>query len=80
MVNAEIEARLNACRKDAREALEDEAPNILFINELSRPARRALNYCSGYRRRLLSYAKWENRSEEKSQKGTSALDRSGVNI
>jgi hypothetical protein len=63
MVNAEIDSRLAACRKDAREALEDEAPRVLFISELSRPARRALNYISGYKHRLLSYSDWEKQSK-----------------
>jgi hypothetical protein len=70
MVNAEIASRLKAVKRDAREALEDEAPATLFIGELSRPARRALNYCSGYKRRRLSYAEWERRSDEKSQNTT----------
>ena len=56
-VIAEIEARLKLCG-DAGEALVDEAPYVDLIDKLSRPARKALNYCSGWRRRRQSFAKW----------------------
>jgi len=56
-VIAEIEARLAMCG-EAGEALVDEAPQVDTIEQLSRPARRALNYCSGWRRRKESYKKW----------------------
>ena len=56
-VRAEIEARIEACG-EAGECLADEAPNVETINQLSRPARRALNYCSGWKRKSLSYRAW----------------------
>ena len=65
---AEIEARVSACG-EAGEALTDEAPQVETMNQLSRPAMRALNYSSGWRRRRLSYAEWKRR--EKSQNPTS---------
>ena len=66
---AEVKARIDKCG-EAGEALVDEAPNVEFISQLSRPARRALNYCSGYRRRMLTYSEWKRRAE-KSQNTTS---------
>ena len=54
---AEVEARVKACG-EAGEALADEAPQVETINQLSRPAMRALNYCSGWKRRRLSYQDW----------------------
>ena len=61
-VIAEIDARLAMCG-EAGEALQDEAPGVLFPRELSRPAMRALNYCSGWRRRRQSYAEWKANQE-----------------
>jgi len=55
---AEIEARLEST-KEAGEALVDEVQaGITWYEYLSRPARRALNYISGWRRRSMPYAKW----------------------
>jgi hypothetical protein len=63
-IKAEIEARLERCG-EAGEALADEAPKIESLKQLSRPATRALNYCSGWRRRAMSYAKWRWQQDER---------------
>ena len=57
MVIAEVRARLASCG-DAGEALEDEALCIELVDYLSRPARRALNYVSGFKRRRQSFVDW----------------------
>lgn len=57
-VIAELEVRLKSCG-EAGEALQDEAPTVETMGQLSRPAMRALNYCSGWRRRRQSYAQWK---------------------
>lgn len=61
-VIAEIEARLKCCG-DAGEALQDEALRLNNIEYLSRPAKRALNYCSGWNRRRISFSLWCWRQE-----------------
>ena len=63
-VIAEVEARLALCG-DAGEALEDEAKYIELVDYLSRPARRALNYVSGLRRRRQTYSRWCWEQEQK---------------
>ncbi len=59
-VRAELEARLRLCG-EAGEALQDEVllQGVEQIERLSRPARRALYYCSGWRRRKQTYAEWK---------------------
>ena len=64
MIIAEVEARLKSCG-DAGEALEDEALCIELVDYLSRPARRALNYVSGFRRRRQTYSRWCWEQEQK---------------
>lgn len=61
---AEVEARLVSCG-DAGEALQDEARYFDDWHYLSRPARRALNYCAGWRRRCETYARWCWKQEQK---------------
>lgn len=59
IIIAEIEERLKTTH-EAGEALIDEInAGITDIDSLSRPARRALNYISGWRRRKLSYSLWK---------------------
>lgn len=55
---AEITFRLKTT-KEAGEALVDEVQSGLEYESLSRPAKRALNYIAGWRRRRLSYPKWK---------------------
>jgi hypothetical protein len=63
----EIDARVEACG-EAGEALRWEAPNVEVIDQLSPPARRALNYCSGWRRRRETYERWKWKQEQKGLK------------
>lgn len=67
MIIGEVEARLKSCG-EAGEALADEAKYIELIDCLSRPARRALNYVSGFRRRRQSYSRWCWEQERKTDK------------
>ena len=56
---SEVHCRLNTTG-EAGEALVDEIQGgITEYEELSRPAKRALNYISGFRRRRLSYSLWK---------------------
>jgi hypothetical protein len=72
-IMAEIQVRLTACG-EAGEALQDEAPEVVTIGQLSRPARRALNYCSGWKRRRQSYGDWKYQQERRCEmKGKSDL-------
>lgn len=58
-VIAEIDKRLETTR-EAGEALLDEIDaGEMDIDRLSRPARRALNYISGWKRRKLPYSLWK---------------------
>lgn len=55
---AEIKIRLRTTG-DAGEALVDEIhAGITEFEDLSRPAKRAANYVSGWRRRRMSFTKW----------------------
>lgn len=54
---AEITARLKTTG-EAGEALVDEVQGGIDLEGLSRPAKRALNYISGFRRRRQSYSKF----------------------
>ena len=78
VIVAEVEARL-ACCGEAGEALQDEAPRAERIPAsatnpkesyygLSPPAMRALNYCSGFRRKLLSYENWKKQAKYRGSK------------
>lgn len=70
MVAAEVRARLESTG-EAGEALVDEIQSGVYnYNLLSRPAKRALNYISGVRRRKISYSRWKREREEKCQKVT----------
>jgi hypothetical protein len=65
---AEITTRLVSTR-EAGEALVDEVQ--VGINEyesLSRPARRALNYVSGWKRRRMSFANWKTQAKYRQSK------------
>jgi hypothetical protein len=64
-VVAEIEARLARCG-EAGEALRDEAIRAECVNDLSRPAKRALWYCTGWKRKRISYALWKWRRKRTS--------------
>ena len=55
---AEITERLKTTG-EAGEALVDEIQGGVEFEGLSRPAKRALNYISGWRRRKLKYPKWK---------------------
>jgi hypothetical protein len=65
-VIAEVEARVAACG-EAGEALADESPQVNNRDQLSRPARRALDYCSGNKRRRLTYAQWKRQQKERQE-------------
>jgi len=66
---AEIKVRLETTR-DAGEALIDEIQGgITDYGRLSRPAKRALNYISGWRRRRMSFARWCNQREKRDHFG-----------
>jgi len=75
-VIAEIEARIEACG-EAGETLVYEAPRAQrkpatallreYYDGLSPAARRALNYCSGWRRRRQTFAEWK-RDQRKNHK------------
>lgn len=66
-VLAEFDQRMEALPEDAREALIDEVQGgIRDYRFLSRPAKRALSYISGRRRRRKSFAQW--RYEQKLKK------------
>ena len=71
---AEITYRFKATG-EAGEALVDEVQGgVTEYKGLSRPAKRALNYISGWRRRKLSYSEWK-----KDQKWRAKHNRSVVN-
>ena len=55
---AEITARLKTTG-EAGEALVDEVQGGIDYEGLSRPAKRALNYISGFRRRMQTYSQWK---------------------
>ncbi len=68
-IEAEIAWRLARVRRDPREALEDEImKGAEKVDQLSRPAFRALRYVSGWAWKRQSYAEWDRdmtRREEK---------------
>lgn len=76
LLYAEITARLKTTR-DAGEALVDEIQSGVSDYEgLSRPAQRALNYISGWRRRSQSYSRWKTQRRYR----VSKLDNPATNI
>ena len=66
---AEITARLKST-KEAGEALVDEIQSgITDYEGLSRPAKRALNYISGWRRRRQTYSQWKKYNKNSTKRG-----------
>lgn len=63
----EVNIRLSTTG-EAGEALVDEVQSGLELEQLSRPARRALNYISGWRRRRLSYRAWVRQVDYRAKK------------
>ena len=62
-ITAEIMARLETT-KEAGEALVDEIQSgIIYYDLLSRPAKRALNYISGWKRRRQSFSQWKKQNK-----------------
>jgi hypothetical protein len=69
-VTAEFDKRMEALPEDAREALIDEVQGgIRDYRFLSRPAKRALAYISGRRRRRQTYAQWRAHQKHNDKKG-----------
>jgi hypothetical protein len=62
---AELVKRLDRTGEDG-ETLRSEAAAGMDIYQLSRAAKNALNYCSGWRRRLTPYAVWKAKRRYKS--------------
>jgi len=72
---AEIDKRLETTR-EAGEALLDEInAGITDIDSLSRPARRALNYISGWRRRRQSYSEWKKQRTYRQKRDEAVISR-----
>ncbi len=68
-LKAELDARLQTVSRDAKEALFDEVQAGTDTYEmLSRPAKRALNYISGWKRRRTAFSQWCYAQKEKGRK------------
>lgn len=68
-VMAEFDKRMRALPEDAREALIDEIQGgIRDYRFLSRPAKRALCYISGHKRRRKSFSQWRYEQKQKKEK------------
>lgn len=55
---SEMDSRLNLCSTDGMTLLHEVTNGLEDYQSLSNPARSALNYCSGWRRRKTTYVQW----------------------
>ena len=74
IVLAEVEYRLRRVTRDAREALIDEIMmGKIDLDDFSRPAKRALMYVKGFRRKKQTFSQWRRGEKEPSNMMFSVL-------